>query len=107
MSRQSGIFATITASSQTLYLASIDKSEIPSVTHPLLQALFFSKYSTYRHLNTNLNRNEERFISYLETPSEISLVMEESSIALFPEDSIKIAERRWRLPYSSYFRITI
>jgi len=75
----SHVIGTIDVLPKRLRLASMDKAMVPSYTHTLLRALFFS-------------HSASKFISYTETNDEISLIVDEETLELFPKDSIKVSE---------------
>jgi len=74
---------TITTFPGRLHAASLGKDIVPTLTHTLLKVLFFTKSS-------------ERFISFTETPEEISLILDDETVKLFPTGTIKISEEPWR-----------
>src|SRR4051812_42450398 len=63
-----------------LHLASIQRTALP--TRELLQTLFFPKSSS-------------RFLSFTETSEEVSLILDEGSLGLFPTDVLAVTPGVW------------
>eukprot|EP01111_Echinosteliopsis_oligospora_P007876 TRINITY_DN2320_c0_g1_i2.p1 TRINITY_DN2320_c0_g1~~TRINITY_DN2320_c0_g1_i2.p1 ORF type:complete len:319 (+),score=59.55 TRINITY_DN2320_c0_g1_i2:198-1154(+) len=66
-----------------LVLASINKEHLSLCTNPLLQLLMFPA-------------SESRFFSFTDTGEELSFVLEEDSIALFPGGVLQYTNQIWR-----------
>ncbi|KAF9959831.1 GATS protein-like 3 [Modicella reniformis] len=66
-----------------LQLASLEKKDIPRCTHQLMKLVLFP--SKPRH-----------FFSYTETDKEVSLILDESHIAGFPEGLLNVCGVFWR-----------
>lgn len=66
-----------------LQLASLEKRDIPRCTHQLMKLVLFP--SRQRH-----------FFSYTETDKEVSLILDESHVAGFPEGTLNVCSVYWR-----------
>ncbi|KAF9952022.1 GATS protein-like 3 [Mortierella alpina] len=66
-----------------LKLASIEKSAIPRCTHQLMKLVLFPA-------------GPQHFFSYTETDKEVSLILDESHIPGFPEDTLNVCNVIWR-----------
>ncbi|KAF9116056.1 GATS protein-like 3 [Mortierella sp. AM989] len=66
-----------------LQLASLDKSAMPRCTHQLMKLVLFP--SGPRH-----------FFSYAETDKEVSLILDESCISGFPQNTLSVCSVIWR-----------
>jgi len=76
--------ATVTTVPFKLHLSSLEKKFVPTYTHLLLKILFFSKSNSF-------------FVSYTETPDEISLILDDNIRKLFPNGGdFKFSEKVWR-----------
>jgi len=66
-----------------LVLASLPKDQLPACTHALLKLLLYPE-------------SKERFFSITDTSDELSLVLEESFLSMFPEQTLQYTNQRWR-----------
>ncbi|KAF9965570.1 GATS protein-like 3 [Mortierella alpina] len=66
-----------------LKLASIEKSAIPRCTHQLMKLVLFPA-------------GPQHFFSYTETDKEVSLILDESHIPGFPEETLNVCNVIWR-----------
>lgn len=77
------VISTIEQLPQRLRLVSLSKESVPAFTHTLLNALFFCQ-------------SGPKFISYTETNEEISLIVDEETFKIFPQNSVQVSEEFWR-----------
>lgn len=68
---------------QKFVLASLKQEQLSSCALSLLKVLLYPE-------------NKDRFFSFTDTSSEISLVLEESALSLFQEDTLQHTTQRWR-----------
>jgi len=87
MSHGSHPITTITTLPNKLYVVGLSKDEVPKKMHSLFNLLF---------LTHSDNEDHRLFVSFLETPYEVSLVLDEESLKLFPEGFLNICEKPWR-----------
>ncbi|KAF9350661.1 Cytosolic arginine sensor for mTORC1 subunit 2 [Mortierella sp. NVP85] len=66
-----------------LKLASIEKSDIPRCTHQLMKLVLFPA-------------GPQHFFSYTETDKGVSLILDETHIPGFPEDTLNVCNVIWR-----------
>ncbi|KAF9972156.1 GATS protein-like 3 [Actinomortierella ambigua] len=66
-----------------LQLASLQKADIPRCTHQLMKLVLFPT-------------GPQHFFSYTETDTEVSLIIDESHVAGFPENTLNVCDVVWR-----------
>lgn len=68
---------------QRFVLASLKQEQLAGCALPLLKLILYPE-------------NKERFFSFTDTSSEISLVLEEAALSLFQADTLQHTTQRWR-----------
>jgi hypothetical protein len=78
------LISYISASKTRLYIASLSKTNLPQCTHALLKLFLFS------------GNEDHHFFAYTQTRDEVSMVLTESSLKLFPDNVLKVTASPWR-----------